>query len=422
MHANQTNLTLVLFTRDYPYSYNEQFFESEIPYLAARFKRVIIFPRYIVSGPRPVPPGVEVYTCFSEYQPSKLRRMLSPIGLRLLLREMLRHPRVLRSPALIQFFLGRTSGIVRGYWWLLQYLQQTDFDLDKTVFYTYWLEPMTLAIGLARRQYPQIKLISRAHGHDLYDEVAIGHYLPYKAEMIRAVDHLFLISQYGRDYLTRQYSWFGDRCTVAKLGINDPGFDTPQSTDGSFRVVSCSYMVSVKRLDRIIEGLSLFARNNPQLQIEWNHMGDGELRGKLEALANQLLPDNVRWLFHGQLPNPQVIEFYRTHPVDVLINASESEGLPVSVMEAQSCSIPVIATAVGGTPEIVSDTNGILLSKNPAPQIIADSLQKIAENPDRALQKRIASKRTWQAAFDAERNYHAFVDRIIELFSNPGNA
>lgn len=55
---------------------------------------------------------------------------------------------------------------------------------------------------------------------------------------------------------------------------------------------------------------------------------------------------------------------YSEHPVDVFINLSTNEGVPVSIMEAISFDIPIVATDVGGTSEIVTDETGILVSSN----------------------------------------------------------
>ena len=67
----------------------------------------------------------------------------------------------------------------------------------------------------------------------------------------------------------------------------------------------------------------------------------------------------------GNVNNNQVIDFYRTNPPHVFINVSSSEGVPVSIMEAISFGIPIIATDVGGNPEIcIENYNGFLLNKD----------------------------------------------------------
>ena len=62
-------------------------------------------------------------------------------------------------------------------------------------------------------------------------------------------------------------------------------------------------------------------------------------------------PSNLRWTLHGQVPNAEVFNTYRSRPTDLFANTSLSEGIPVSIMEAQSCGIPILAPAVGGIPE-----------------------------------------------------------------------
>ena len=115
----------------------------------------------------------------------------------------------------------------------------------------------------------------------------------------------------------------------------------------------------------------------------------------------------------GHLPNEEVLQYYRNNPVDVFINLSLTEGgAPVSIMEAISCGIPVVATRVGGNPEIVSDRNGILLSENPLPEEIAAALFTFIDNPGRAAQWRIGSRIVWQEKFNSLKNFEAFARRL----------
>ncbi len=97
------------------------------------------------------------------------------------------------------------------------------------------------------------------------------------------------------------------------------------------------------------------------------------------------------------------------------MNVSESEGVPVSIMEAQSFGIPVIATNVGGTPEIVNEENGHLLTANPTANEIASSFYDVAFNKEKWKNKRKLSHKNWEENFNAEKNYRAFADEILSL-------
>jgi colanic acid/amylovoran biosynthesis glycosyltransferase len=108
------------------------------------------------------------------------------------------------------------------------------------------------------------------------------------------------------------------------------------------------------------------------------------------------------------------LKYYNNNDIDVLVNVSHSEGIPVSMMEAQSCGIPVCAKNVGGVPEIVDNDNGVLLSEDVKPAGLAESLI-LFSNPDYRNKKSELSRRNWKWNFDAEKNYTEFAKRIKNL-------
>ena len=109
------------------------------------------------------------------------------------------------------------------------------------------------------------------------------------------------------------------------------------------------------------------------------------------------------------------MNFYRNHPIDVFINTSISEGIPMSIMEAQSCSIPVIAPSVGGITEIVTNDNGYLLSETPTPKEIAEIFEMILLNPKMNYHKRKKSQKDWEENYNSEENFHRFNSLLKKL-------
>jgi colanic acid/amylovoran biosynthesis glycosyltransferase len=179
--------------------------------------------------------------------------------------------------------------------------------------------------------------------------------------------------------------------------------------------VSCSRMVPVKRVDLILRAVDRAARSRPDLRFDWHHFGDGPLNLSIQELASTILGPNATAHFRSYSSIDELFSFYRTQPVDVFLNASISEGTPVSVMEAISCGIPIIATAVGGNPEIVSDLNGMLVGPNPAPEEIASAILALIDRPDRAAAKRQGSRHVWMSKYNADANYAAFARLLVEL-------
>jgi glycosyltransferase involved in cell wall biosynthesis len=110
------------------------------------------------------------------------------------------------------------------------------------------------------------------------------------------------------------------------------------------------------------------------------------------------------------------MKFYGENPVDLFMQMSQSEGgSPVSIQEAISCGIPVIATGVGGIPEIVSDKNGLLLSENPSVQEIAEAIFFLIDHPAVALNKKSGSRQVWQDKYNSAVNFPSFIRKIKSI-------
>jgi glycosyltransferase involved in cell wall biosynthesis len=78
--------------------------------------------------------------------------------------------------------------------------------------------------------------------------------------------------------------------------------------------------------------------------------GEGGLRGELEGMARSLgISDHVRFL--GYYPDVRTI----LHASDILISPSLREGMQVALLEGMACALPIVATAIGGTPDAVAD-------------------------------------------------------------------
>jgi glycosyltransferase involved in cell wall biosynthesis len=84
---------------------------------------------------------------------------------------------------------------------------------------------------------------------------------------------------------------------------------------------------------------------------------------------------------------------------------------PVSIHEAQSCGIPVLATAVGGVPELVGDHNGWLLPENPSPDELGRAILHALEDHTRG-EKATASRTHWERELDASRRRGEFARRL----------
>lgn len=413
--------TLLLFTSTFPYGVGEQFLEQEIAYLAEGFQQVIVIPDRITAQRRQLPANVRVAV---DPLPDRLRPpevLRLPRALSTALRsplayaELRAHPELRLAPVAWRRIIGYLGDMLRVRRWLGNYLRYATLDPADLICYSYWLSYQAAALVHLKAEWPMLRVVARAHNHDLYLERQTPPYIPLRSFLLDGLDRIFPVSAHGCTYLINERPQIASRCELARLGVADPGFRAQASQDGRLRVVSCSYMVPVKRLDRLIAGLRVAAQARPDLPIEWCHMGDGPLRPQLELLAQTQLPASVRWHMRGQIPNHAVIQTYREQAVDVFANVSSSEGVPVSIMEAQSCGIPVVATAVGGSPELVDADCGCLLPADAEASAIGMALLRFAPGRPGLATVRAAARQRWAALSQAKHNFPHFVARLHQV-------
>ncbi len=281
---------------------------------------------------------------------------------------------------------------------------------DSVVIYSYWFYDAAAAGALfaafLRKRGVSVRLVSRAHGFDIHSERAENGYLPMRPYLFRRVDRIFPCSDDGATVLKREADPFASKITRSYLGTEDCGVG-PRSRE-PFHLVSCSYMIPVKRLHLIAEALE-----TADFPVVWTHIGSGPLEQTIHALAKKL-PANVKTEFLGQCGNREILGYYKSTPVSVFVNVSSSEGIPVSVMEACSFGIPAVATDVGGTGELVSDgENGFLLPADFSPQDLLDRLRRFRSMGEDEYRGYCANaRRIWEEKFNAPRNYERFYKEI----------
>jgi glycosyltransferase involved in cell wall biosynthesis len=283
-----------------------------------------------------------------------------------------------------------------------------------TVAYSYWLDYYSLGFCRIKGPVNGIKCVSRGHRFDIYNDLYDPPHIPYQEINLKLLDKMIFISRHGQNHVTGRYPLSSKKSIISRLGVKDPGFQSAGSGKGELHVVSCSALVPVKRIDLLVDGLKCLSESNPEIKIKWTHIGDGPLKKDLLEKCKNTLPDAVDYEFTGQMSNTDVMNIYRSRPVDVLVNVSTSEGIPVTMMEAQSCGIPICGTDVGGVNEIADQDNGCLLPADPAPDEIARALASFSDPEYRKL-KSGKSRLNWENHFNAEKNYREFSTLLNNL-------
>lgn len=311
--------------------------------------------------------------------------------------------------------IGSFLFFVRAYQFKTWISNSGVFENDgNSIFYSYWYTDKVLSAIMLKSLYPQIKIITRTHGYDLYNErVKWGKRQPYKSIMDMSVDFVIFVCEYGKKYYLNNYIVSDlNKYIVNKIGTPS-GFKQIKTSQDVFLLVSCSTVNVIKRVTLIIDALKLIS----DFTVRWIHFGDGSEFNETKKYASELLDkkNNIKYCFMGNVARDEIYDYYSNNYVDCFITTSSTEGCPVSVQEAMAFGIPLICTAVGGIPEMI-DGNGYLLPANPTKEQIADAIVDM-KNINEADYNRMRNRsyKLWEDNYDISKNSRDFAEFLDSI-------
>lgn len=402
---------IVLITSKYPYKDGEPFLVDEIKVAGKLSKHLVIYPLSNTCNEvvHALPSGIEAVNinkkhCLGTAVGCFIRSLLDPMLLRDV-KEIVKQGVSFKKIRNAYYYSYKTN-----YYCTLVYrdLKRRISHDEEVVLYSYWMHFHACVAARLKKKFSEATFITRCHGFDLYEFRSPTRYLPGRDLVFRNADIIASVSLAGLNYLKQKYCFVKDKLVVSYLGTYDFGMN--EYSKDTIRIISCSNLVEVKRVNLIIEALSKIE----DISITWTHYGDGPLLEKLENQAKTELPENIQYSFKGFVENNQLMTDYKSTPISFFLNVSESEGLPVSIMEAMSFGIPVIATDVGGTSEIVCDKyNGYLINSSVSAEELKTSiLDFISQDDDTTINMRQNARKTWETTFNAEKNYNFFYSTV----------
>lgn len=408
---------MVLFAKGFPYNSSEPFLDNEYPLYKNHFDKVII----VTGCKRNEKPTRHIEDSCIEVIPDYTlnKDIISLIeALPWLLTDIIFYKETGRLVLQKKFSFKRFYALLitalcsnhrasQAYHWIKKH---PEYIVD--VIYGYWLNiPAYAAARLNRKIGGKAYTVSRAHGFDLYVERNPNKYLPFQEQLYHELDKVASISQNGKAYLEKKYG-NKDKVSVFCLGALDRNLRNPTESRDVFRIVSCARVIPLKRLTRIVDALKTVTDK----EILWTHIGDGEDFEKLKNYAERELPANIKVNFMGFVPNAKVYDLYAHTPFHVFVNVSETEGVPVSIMEAMSFGIPAIATDVGGTAELIDDKkNGYLLSPDFSDDMLVDCISHLINMSDINYNVlRSEARKKFENSYNAIPNYTRFVEYISD--------
>lgn len=236
---------------------------------------------------------------------------------------------------------------------------------------------------------------------------------------LRAADHVVTVCQaFARELEQRGVR--PERITVQHNCVEPPGLVAEEEVcalrsrwqlgEGMAVLLSVGRLSEEKGHADLLRSLAELRRRNAGLNLRLLIVGDGKERQRLEELRRGLgLEQEVIFAGHQDWMAP----YYRV--ADVVLISSHSEGSPNVLLEAMAARVPVVATRVGGIPEIACDGETALLVPPRQPAAMAAAIERLLCSPEERTRLAEAAYRLVESRFTPEA-YHASLRQFYKRF------
>ncbi|RPH60873.1 MAG: colanic acid biosynthesis glycosyltransferase WcaL, partial [Chloroflexi bacterium] len=247
------------------------------------------------------------------------------------------------------------------------------------------------------------------HAHDIYVNQTMLE------PKIRGARFVAAISEYNRQFLGKHLGpWAVEKTHIVHCGIQPERYQpAPQEKAGMFEVVSIGSLQPYKGQRHLIEACAIL--RGPGLNLHCRIIGGGELKGELETLIARKHLEGVVELT-GPLPQDSVAKILpQAHcyvQPSIVTPSGKMEGIPVALMEALACALPVVATNISGISELVRPGQTGWLVPPEDPQALADALAVVHANREEAGRMAQAGRELVLQEFDLRKN----VSKLSVLF------
>ena len=429
---------LVILVADYPNPHGEPFLENELMIISKDFNHI-----YIISKNKSthnnenknnnnnnlfLPPNADVLQLDLTKKNLLLRfkHLFSWYFIYELFLARFKHKSKLSISLikLVLYYLERSKLISKE---IQDKIKVNEITVENTIFYSYWCDEGALALAHLKRRKKINDFVTRLHGWDVYFERHLQKFLPYREVIFNYAKFILPISNDARKYLLDKHmSVHPEKIITMRLGVQSiTRVNRTKKDNSELHILTISHINKVKRIDRLIDALQQI----DDINIVWHHIGwgnpDFEKQIKNELTDKLSTKENISVIFHGEFSKEEVITFLEQSRVDVLVNCSENEGIPVSIMEAFAVGIPAIAFNIGGIPEIIEHAkNGFLLDDtqgNHANQLGLAFKHFYHMSTEEYLNYSNSAHLTWKEKYNKIKNYQFLSSILSEECISPTN-
>lgn len=348
--SSKNKINVLTYTNLYPNNINPNF----AVFVKERAQHIKDFVNLRVVAPVPYFPPINI--CPTWYQYSQIVKYRIQDEIKIF------HPRFFITPKILMSMYGYFM-----YYSVIGFLRKMKKGFDFDLIDAQYAYPDGFAALLVAKRL-KVPITLTVRGSDINYFTTLPKIRERIIFTLKNVDKIISVSQALKDTIV-QLDIPETKVVVIQNGVDTTMFHPINNSRNDLGlpknrkiILSVGNVIKTKGHHLIIKALSIIRKKDPQKQLP--HLiiiGDGNYKTKLIKLIKELdLKDYVT--FTGRLQHNTIIKWYNA--CDIFCLASYHEGLPNVLREAMACGKPVVATNVGGIPEIItSDDYGFLVSE-----------------------------------------------------------
>jgi len=354
------NETLNIFTYDYPLIGNDShFIKDEIKFLSNKFKKINIIPiKKGLNNHNYTQNNIDVnYGLINEI--FNIQKVLFKITKVLICKFFWKEIISLKKKNICRKIIMTIKERYLAesvYLWV-----KKNKHLHNDNFYSFWSNHTLLGFYFLKQKKIIKKSFSRILGSDLKGFIPKSSYVSFRNIKFKTLDLVLTLNNEQKEILVKNKLIGIKNIKKNYLGINQNKTKKKNYLNKKKLIfASCGRLVHAKNTIEILNFISTFAKNNKNSNIEYYCIGSGYLKKKIINFADENLPQNVNFKFVNYVPS--LVEFIKAKKINFFLNLSFSEGMAFTIMEALSCSVPVICSNISGNNEIINKRNGYLVN------------------------------------------------------------
>ena len=248
------------------------------------------------------------------------------------------------------------------------------------------------------------------HAHDIFVRTAM------LSTKLRDATFIAAISEFNREYLAHLVGpWARDKTYIVHCGVDSGAYQArtrPLADNERFELINVGSLQPYKGHSYLIQACALLKKQG--IPFRCRIIGGGEQNALKNLIAQAGLEDVVQLM--GPQPQSEVARLLPTAHCyvqpSIITPTGKMEGIPVAIMEAFACGLPVVATSLSGIPEFVRPGHTGYLVPPEDPVALANRLANVYHNPKRAHELAQAGRAFVQEEFELSTN----VQRLGTLF------